>query len=63
MKINQKKFSSVIVNIFPDFHKEFNNWHNEISNKYNDTNTKYLRNKKEKKSKNLYQMCLTGKFL
>ncbi|KAG4089317.1 hypothetical protein H8356DRAFT_32092 [Neocallimastix lanati (nom. inval.)] len=63
MKINQKKFSSVIVNIFPDFHKEFNNWHNEISNKYNDTNTKYLRNKKEKKSKNLYQMCLTDKSL
>eukprot|EP00833_Pecoramyces_ruminatium_P001312 jgi/Orpsp1_1/1175344/evm.model.c7180000053463.1 len=53
MNIDQKKFTTIIVNIFPDFQKEFNNWHNNIN-----TNTRYLRKKKERKNKNLYEICI-----
>jgi len=62
MDIDINKFSFVIVNIFPDFKKNFNNWHDEISYKYNDTNYTYLSNNTEKNNKNLYKMCLTGIF-
>jgi len=62
MNIDQKKFSTIIVNLFPDFNNKLNDWYQELSNNNSsNTNTKYLRNNKEKENKNLYEMCITGK--
>jgi len=60
INVDQKKFSTIIVNIFPDFNNNLNEWHHELSNKNNNRNTKYMRNDFEKNNKNLYEMCLIG---